>query len=99
MAASTPSRARNARRGGVALRAIAADADAHALRAVHRFSAQTHVGGNAVEIERAAAIDRDRDFGAKVLRPSDTPCERKAQIGGERAGIDDVFRVEAGQRD
>ena len=76
---------------------VAANADAKRCNAINRFSAQAHVGGNAIETERTAAIDRDRDFGGKFLRQR-ILRERKAQIGGERAGIDDVFRIEAGQR-
>ena len=48
--------------------AVAANADAKGCNAIDRLSAQAHVGGNVVEIERAAAIDRDRDFGGKSLR-------------------------------
>src|ERR1700732_4999491 len=40
--------------------AVAADADAKRCNAIDHFSAQVHVGGNTVETERAAAIDRDR---------------------------------------
>jgi hypothetical protein len=77
--------------------AIATDADAKRGNFINRVSAQAHVSCNAVEIERGATVDRDRDFGRKSSSER-TPCEGKAQIGGEHASIDDVFCVEAGQR-
>ena len=47
---------------------VATNADAKRCNAIDRFSAQAHVGGDAVETERAATVDRHRDFGGKSLR-------------------------------
>ena len=42
---------------------VAAAADAKRRNAIDRLGAQAHVGGYTVETERAAAVDRDRNFG------------------------------------
>src|SRR5579864_221105 len=48
--------------------AVASDTDAKRRSAIRRFSAQAYIGGDAVKIERSAAVDRQRDFGGKTLR-------------------------------
>ena len=77
--------------------AVAANADAKRRNAINRFSAQAHVGGNTVETERAAAIDRHRDFGRKSLGKR-AVCESVAQVRGQRSRIDDLLHIETSQR-
>ena len=81
--------------GGVP--AVATNADAKRCDVIDSFSAQAYVGGNTVETERSAAIDCDRHFGGKSLRQR-TLCERNAQIGGKRSGVDDFLGIETSQR-
>jgi hypothetical protein len=56
----------------------------------------TQVGGNRVEVERTAAIERDRELRSDVRRES---CcgERAPQLGGDRARIEHLFRNEPGE--
>ena len=82
VATSTPSRSATQPRWD-RVPAVAANADAKRRNAIDRLSAQAHVGGNAVEIERAAAIDRDRDFGGKSLAPAS--CVRARGANRRRA--------------
>src|SRR5580700_2382745 len=76
--------------------AVAADADAKRRNAIDRLGAQAHVGGNTVETERAAAIDRDRDFRRKSLGER-AVCESVAQVGGKRSRVNNLLRIETCQ--
>src|ERR1700722_3843139 len=72
---------------------VAPAADAKRCNAIDHLRAQAHVGRNTVETERAAAIDRDRDFGREPLGER-AACESVAQVRGQRCCIDNLLRVE-----
>ena len=77
--------------------AVAAEADAKRCAALAHFRAKTHVGGDFVEAEASAAVDGDRDFGRDRCAER-SAHKRSAQIAGERARVEHLFRIESGER-
>ena len=77
--------------------AVAADADAKRCAALAHFRAKTHVGGDFVEAETSAAVKGDRDFGRDRCAER-SAHQRSAQIAGERARVEHLFRIESGER-
>ncbi len=77
--------------------AVAANADVKRRPPRRCRGAKAHVGGNAVEVERAAAVDDDGDFGREPVRQRSSG-QRIAQIGGERGGVQNFLGIETGER-
>jgi hypothetical protein len=78
-------------------RAVTGDADVKRRARVAHFRAKAHVGGNVVEVETSAAVDDDRDLGRdRCTSRSARKCS--AQIAGERARVEHLFRIESGKR-
>ena len=73
---------------------IARDSDVKAWTA--GVCQHAHVGGNRVEVERPAAIERDRDLWSDVRRESGCG-ERATQLGGDGGRIKHLFRIEPGE--
>ncbi len=65
---------------------------------IHRLRADANIGGKACEIERTAAVDRNRDFGAS-LAAIDRCASALAQISGERARHREALRHQVPQAD
>ena len=58
---------------------------------------QSHVGGKPVEVERAAAVDGNRDFGREAGGQRSSR-EGAAQVSRKLVGVEDFLRVEPGKR-
>ena len=78
-------------------RVVAADADAKRGSAVDRFCAQAHVGGKPLEMSAPPPSIATETLARESWRERRLR-ERAAQIGGERAGIEDFSGIEPGER-
>ena len=78
--------------------AVAANADEKRRRLWRYRGAKPHVGGNAIEMKRATAVDDNRNFGREPLRKRRSQPARCARSAASAAESEDFLGIEPGER-